>query len=67
MFENGFIHRIVIKEEGKDNSLLEKIKKVIGLMKNELQKIITQLAATAPRAYSHEALKNNCELKTQIL
>ena len=34
---------------------------------NELQKIITQLAATAPKAYSHETLKNNCELKTQIL
>ena len=67
MFENGFRHRIVIKEEEKDNSLLEKIKKVIGLMKNELQKIITQLAATASKAYSYETLKNNYELKTQIL
>ena len=67
MFENGFIHRIVIKDEEKDNSLLEKIKKVICLMKNELQKIITELAATAPKSYSYEAPKNNYELKTQIL
>ena len=49
-----------------DHCLHEKIKKVIGLMKDELRgKIMTEFVAISPKTYSYSMYDGNSDKKTK--